>query len=122
MNQTDLESELRNLIVHELGAADTDIHSDTSLFHDLGTDGMDGEQFMEAYARRFDVDLANFEFSLHFGPEAAFNPLLYIYWRLFTPHRLRFIPITFAHLTQCALTHRWTTASEPARASFESAR
>jgi Protein of unknown function (DUF1493) len=119
VKETDIESELRELIVHELGALDYELRPTASLFHDLGVDGLAGEEFMETYARHFAVDMTGFHFNHHFGPEAAFNPFLYFYWRLFAPEHLRFIPITFAHLAHRARSHRWTTPSEPARATFE---
>ncbi len=119
MLESDIESKLRDLIVEILGARDSEIRPEASLFHDLGADGLDGEEFMEAYAKHFQVDMSDFEVSRHFGPEAGFNPFSYFYWRFFKPDVLRKIPITLAHLVDCARTRRWITPSEPARADFE---
>ena len=119
MKQLAIDQELRQLIVRELGVPPDQIHADSSLFHDLNADGLDGADFMEAYSRRFGVDMSEFDFTKHFGPELPFFPPLYIYRRLFAPARLRVTPIRFAHLVACAQTGNWISPDEAPVAAFE---
>ena len=119
MIQPTIEAELKALMARELGVSPDRICAMTSLLHDLGVDGFDAEEFIEKYAQYFTVDMAGFDVRRHFGPEAPFNPFLYLYWRLFSPAHLRVVPITFSHLLRCALDRRWTTPTEPPRAHFE---
>jgi hypothetical protein len=41
------------------------------VYHDLGCDGMDSEDLLNAFLSEFDVDLNNFVFDRHFGPELS---------------------------------------------------
>jgi acyl carrier protein len=66
----------------ELGIKANRIRADTRLFHDLGCDGDDAVELVEHFTRTFDVTLTNFSFARHFGSEAAYNPLVYLYMRL----------------------------------------
>jgi len=43
----------------------------SSSFYRLGIDGDDAAEFMEEYARTFDVDMTGFNPSEYYGPEAA---------------------------------------------------
>ena len=54
----------------------------TSLFADLGIDGDDAHELIDAFSKRFHVDMARFVFADYFGPEAGFNPLVYMWRRL----------------------------------------
>lgn len=44
------------------------LSADTRLLHDLGMDGTDAVEFMEAFSEEFDVDMSEFEFDRHFWP------------------------------------------------------
>ena len=82
----------------------------TRLQHDLGLDGTDAEEFMEAFSEEFDVDMSEFEFDSHFGPEAPPNLTTlarYLYCRLVggDPSGLissELIPITLRDLVSAA--------------------
>lgn len=45
------------------------------LRQDLGLDGADAEEVIEAFALRFDVDISLFRMNDYFGPEAGINPV-----------------------------------------------
>ena len=86
----------------------------TRLREDLGIDGFDAEDILIAYRERFGVDMTAFEYDRHFGPEAAWNPFSWLYWRLFRPERLRFDPVTIGHLVEAARCGRWEYPATPA--------
>jgi acyl carrier protein len=90
------------------------VTADASLYHDLGVDGADGWEFMQAFGARFGVDVSAFEASLHFGPEAGGNPVVWLWWGL-TGSRPRMVPITIADLTAAARSARWATPDRPSR-------
>lgn len=74
--------------------------------------GDDAEEFMEAFAREFRVDLAGFEFLRHFGPEAG----------LCTLPGYGHYPVTVGHLVEVAKRGRWfppprSDAGQPIAAS-----
>src|SRR5260370_34599317 len=54
-----------------------------TLFGDLGVDGADGEDLIESFGKRFQVDLSQFRADRHFGPEGLriCAPFLWL-WRL----------------------------------------
>jgi acyl carrier protein len=47
------------------------LSEDTRLLHDLGMDGTDAVEFMEAFSEEFNVDMSEFKFDRHFGPECG---------------------------------------------------
>ena len=73
----------------------------------LGIDGDEAAEFMEVFRDTFSVDMSEFEFDKHFGPEAAFNPIVYIFWLLFDRDKLKSIPITLRDLTEAAEKKKW---------------
>ncbi len=78
----------------------------TQLGNDLGIDGDDAIEFMEAFSENFEVDLTEFEYSKYFGPE-GFNPFAYLYYYLFKRDKLKLIPITLHDLVEAAEANRW---------------
>lgn len=52
--------------------------AETSVNDDLGMDGDDGDEFMEAFSARFAVDLSAFPYDKYFGPEASATPFTFI--------------------------------------------
>ena len=51
------------------------LSAETSVNCDLGMDGDDGIEFMQAFSERFGVDLTAFPCDDYFGPEASANPI-----------------------------------------------
>ena len=52
-----------------------EINENTCLVHDFQIAGLDGYDYMNAYSKRFNVDLDGFEWGKYFGPEASASPL-----------------------------------------------
>lgn len=44
------------------------------IFHDLGVDGADGIDLINAYSEKFNVDIGDFPYSEYFGNEGAISP------------------------------------------------
>jgi hypothetical protein len=104
-----LEGEVRRFVAEELGVRSGRLTPTTRLRHDLGVDGADGWEFMEAFGSRFGVDIGEFRADRHFGPEAGCNPVVYLFLRLCRPQSLKAIPITFEDLVRAARSKRWKT-------------
>ncbi len=69
---------------------------------------------LAGFRERFHVDMTDFDFSRHFGPEAGFNPLIYLYWLVFDRSALWKVPITVADLEEAARAGSWRPSSRPA--------
>jgi acyl carrier protein len=110
----ELFESVRRFAAHRLGCERARVTAETSLFHDLGVDGADGCDFMEAFGSRFDVEMSAFDASLHFGPEAGGNPFVWLWWDL-TRSWPRMVPITISDLAAAAHSARWATPDRPAR-------
>jgi len=94
------------------------INPDSRIRHDLGTDGQDAYDLMVELEDKFDVDMTNFVFKRHFGPEAPWNPFVWIYWTIFDREKLnengtavKAIPITVMDLYEAAKTGKFPDLS-----------
>jgi acyl carrier protein len=97
------------LVAEQTGVTTSRITVATRIAQDLGVDGDSATDLLTAFAARFHVDLAAFEFSRHFGPEAGGNPFYYLYC-LFTG-RGRLEPVTIADLATAAERGTWSYAA-----------
>jgi acyl carrier protein len=109
-----LEQRVKEFVAMERATAVGTITLDTTLLGDLGVDGADGWELIEAFGKEFEVDLSEFDASKHFGPEAgAFPPLFFIQlFREFIlkqdPHSIAGVsPITVQDLVDAAEKKRW---------------
>jgi acyl carrier protein len=68
---TELADEVRTLLANQCGVSEDRISSSTRLLDDLGIDGDDAAELLEAFAAKFDVDLSGFDFQSFFHSEAA---------------------------------------------------
>ena len=94
-----------NFVAKETAFKADRISPQTRLFHDIRIDGMDGEEFLFEFSKEFDVDMSNLVIDRHFGPEAIFNPVLWVYWMIFERDKLnasctawKMVPITVLDL------------------------
>lgn len=67
------------LIAEETGVQPSRINAATRISEDLRVEGDDASDLLTAFASRFHVDLAEFQFDRHFGPEMGWNPLYALY-------------------------------------------
>ena len=102
----DPSPELIEFLCREVQVGHAEIKADTQLQHDLGVDGDDGLDLIEAFARKFGVDFAGFDCTQHFGPEGMPIFSLWLWGR----SRPRFIPITVADLEASIRAGKWVGA------------
>lgn len=108
-----LYERLLEFLLRETGHWRHELDPGRSFYHDLGVDGQDGENLLLAFSNEFQVDMSQLKFERHFGPELPFFPLLWIYWRIFTPDRLnakgqwKMVPITVLDLYRAAQSKIW---------------
>ena len=89
------------------------LFAETSVNCDLGMDGDDGVEFMDAFSSRFGVDLTEFPHDNYFGPEASATPISLIeafIRRLSTGRWTTLAPLTLRHLAEAAENGRWVEA------------
>ena len=86
------------------------LSAETSINEDLGMDGDDALEFMQAFSRRFAVDLATFPYDSYFGVEAAANPIsiiaMMIRW-LTTGKSTNLSPLTLRQLAVAVENGSW---------------
>ena len=70
-----METEVIAFVAEQTGVKSERITLDTLVNDDLGVDGDDGSEFMEAFAERFNVDLSPIN-QIYFGPESM--PFQYV--------------------------------------------
>jgi hypothetical protein len=110
-----IEDDVKRYIAQELRVRYDGLTLATRLQQNLGVDGADGWEFMEAFGRRYGVDLGEFRTGLHFGPEAGCNPVVFLLLLVHRPRCMKFVPITVGDLVQAARSRQWRTpAHEPA--------
>lgn len=67
----ELETEILEFVAKETGFNSKKLNLDSRLFHDLGMDGIDGIELIEALKEKFNVNLDGIDYTRHFGPEAG---------------------------------------------------
>jgi hypothetical protein len=110
----EIQERVVQFLAQEFAVRPARLAPETRLFHDLGCDGDDAAELLERFTAAFGARCDGFVFDWHFGPEAALNPFLYLYWRLWKPAELRKVPLTVADLVEAAQTGR---LQSPARAA-----
>src|SRR5262245_24136011 len=109
----DVSRELIEFVSTELRVAQARLLPTTRLHQDLGVDGADGIELMESFGRRFAVDLSAFDSDRYFGPEAGFNPFLWL-WSFVSGARTGRLAITLADLQAALESRRWVEANHAA--------
>ncbi|HKU74613.1 MAG TPA: DUF1493 family protein [Pyrinomonadaceae bacterium] len=91
------------------------LFAETSINNDLGMDGDDGLEFMQAFSQRFAVDLGTFPHEDYFGSEAAATPLSIIVamirWST-TGKWTKLSPLTLRDLAVAIENKRWVGESD----------
>ena len=100
------------MVAERMGVKEERLGPDTRLAEDVGMDGDDAGEFLDAFRDEFGVDMAGFDFDLYFGGEGFFPPL-YLYWLLFDRRKLRSIPVTLADLAASAEAKKWIPPAAP---------
>lgn len=115
-----IEHEVIAFVADFTGFAPGKIKQESTLFGDLGVDGADGWELVDAFGKEFSVDIRNFHSDRHFGPEglplsAPFQWLWYLVSWPFkksdkrTPEKAAGLkPIQIADLIAVARSKQWT--------------
>lgn len=113
-----LFDDIKLFTVSELGLSHPSVTEHTALAHDLGVAGLDGKEFMEAFASKFRVELGAFDWLEYFGAEARGNPLGlfgYLYKGFVrgipSRHLVGLPEITLGNLVLCANLGKWQRPS-----------
>jgi acyl carrier protein len=113
MKESVLE-EVKALVAECCSVSRKGLSAETSLNDDLGVDGDDGVEFMQAFSERFAVDLLAFPYAKHFGPEATPNPLSIadgLIRRVITGRWSALVPLTLRDLAEAAERRSWAAGS-----------
>lgn len=112
--------EVRNTVFEfladQVGVSISKLSAETTLFGDLGIDGDDGVEFLEAFARRFEIDCSNLQVADYFGPEgltlwAPFYWAVLVFRSGSPEKRARLKEISVGLLVQVVLEGCWPSAS-----------
>jgi hypothetical protein len=103
-------------IARQTGVEPHRLAPSTEIRKDIGVEGDDAEELMDQVRQEFDVDMRDFQLSKHFGPEAPFSLIWYLFTLIFEPQLLKFTPITIADLVQSARQKRWRPSARLASA------
>ena len=93
-------TEIYEFLSVEIGIEVSRLKEETDLFKDLGVDGDDFFELMEAFKKEFSADLSNYRWDFHHGAEG------FCLLSFFAP-KTRFIPVTSLLLLKCANTGKW---------------
>jgi acyl carrier protein len=113
-----VEREVVSFVAEQVGVPKHRVRIYTTLVGDLRVHGDDAEDLMVEFARRFKVDLAEFDLGRHFEPEDSGRvaPILVLLRRLVgqTPEEARELePLTVRDLVAAASAGRWTPRQRP---------
>ncbi len=99
---------VRNFVSQQTGTSISKLNLNTRLSEDLGVEGDDANDFVQAFSEVFDVDLTHLVFDEYFYPEGAFNPISYLLYRkLFNRPKSQHIPITLGRLVEAVSKKEW---------------
>ena len=93
-----------DIVAKESGTAREKLRDETRIVEDLHLDGNDVAELVERVAATFKIDMTNYRWYHHHGPEGC-NPL----WLIFPPWWMgkTRIPIRVADLIEAARTGMW---------------
>jgi acyl carrier protein len=116
---------IASFVADEVGVARGRVRWSTTLFGDLGVDGIDAAELMEKFAAEFHVDLSEYDHNRYFGPEAGFNPAASLWMVLMhllaqTPEQAAGLrPLTIGDLAAAASSGRWIPRRKTSRVPVE---
>ncbi len=116
----DVEKRVIEFIAAQSATSISRISPATTLFGDLGIDGDDAGDLLEAFVATFHVDLSQFEFTEHFGTEGL-GCSFPVFWFLAIfgsgspEQRVGLKAISISDLVQAARSGRWEEHPAPLR-------
>ena len=104
-DEYDLYSRVVAFVSETTGTRAERIHATTRLARDCGVDGDDAAELMAKFSQQFSVDLSEFHFDWHFGPEGC-NPFALV--RKILLDKPKLAEIRIQDLVVAARRGRWT--------------
>ena len=103
---------IRHLAAKQMGVNEEKLTADMRLGADLGMDGDDAYEFLQAFWTEFGVDMTDFPYDEYFGPESGFIFFNFVYYLLFRRDKLRLKELTFRELVRAAEAKRWVSPEQ----------
>jgi len=75
INNNDLVAKVIEFVSNEIGIDEAKLKPELSLYHDLGVDGEDALELLEAFSKVFNVDVTGFPLPDYFGNEGSMSPI-----------------------------------------------
>lgn len=108
-----LYDRLLTFLAQQTGREKSSLQKNTSLYHDLGIDGLEALVLMGEFQKSFGVIVDEVDFDQFFGPELPFNPVTWLFLVLFKPDEInpkgqqKKIPLRVADLYTAAKIGAW---------------
>ena len=99
-------SGVRAMVAKKSGIKPESLLLDHRLLQDLGIDGDDAVELMDSIARRFQIDMAGFEFEAHFRSEPLLFSIFHRRSRVLQEIALK-VPLTVRDLQEAADGRTW---------------
>jgi hypothetical protein len=106
MDEMAIRRKVRELVSTHTGA-DLRNRGDTTVLQELGLDGDDAAELIEAYAAQLSVDMTGFDFHRHFQPEGG-GCLFFLPELLLGRGRTGDEPLSIGDLVDAAVRGRWS--------------
>ena len=103
--------QIRQLLARQMGVRENKVTMATRLRHDLGMDGADAWEFLDAFCEEFSVDMTYFPHDSYFGGEMVFS-FVDMYYLLFNRSKLKKRELTVRELVALTETKRWIPTGE----------
>ena len=111
----ELYARVKTLVAEQTGVSAEKLNPNTQLSNNLGIDGDDGVELLEAFCKEFEIqNTSEIDLRKHFAPEGcnAFGIYAEFYYLVFDREKLREepagdIPITLRDLVKSAEAKRW---------------
>lgn len=124
MDNKEIQSEVIEFVAEFRNRPVEKIKLETSILEDLGIDGDIADDLFVEYAEKFKVNMTEFDFKKHFGPEssifAPFTMVLAIFYKIyclifsetksFSERFFNLQPVTIRDLVESAKVGKWQKA------------
>ena len=115
----ELYERVKTFIVEQVvWGSEEELTPDTRLLHDLGIDGDEGNELLEAFCEEFDIqNMSEIDLSAYFGPEGG-DLFIFLYYLVFDRDKFLRIPITLRDLVKSAEAKRWIPPENEPKAGW----
>ncbi len=97
--------EIKSIIHDQIGNSRSEINRSTRIFEDLRIDGDDAFELLDAFRKKFNVDMSGFNINEYFGPEGLDSIGFII--SIFSKNSVDLKPLTLGDLEEAAKAGKW---------------